>query len=105
LNDEIRARVDAEMPWPPGGFENAEHLAEFRMKQDARFLELCREDAEREARLKDSAPELLAHLETMIQEYIAAVHAIDYPDPGDPEKDKCVMDARAAIAKARGGGR
>lgn len=39
-NDAIRAQVDAELPRPPGGFENSEAEADWREAQELRFMQL-----------------------------------------------------------------
>lgn len=40
-NDAIRAQVDAELPWPIGGFENCDEEDAHSARQNTRFLELC----------------------------------------------------------------
>jgi hypothetical protein len=140
-NDEIRARVNAEMPRPAGGFETSEAEDAWRDAHEKRFKELCAESANAEripktndtkhtpgpwdacgctiysgekrigqtwdaeddglpapemeanARLIAAAPELLEAFEGMVADW-ERVHGMI---PQDHE-------ARAAIAKARGGG-
>ena len=41
-NDEIRAQVECEYPYPKGGFENANQLDEWKDKTEKRFMELVR---------------------------------------------------------------
>jgi hypothetical protein len=94
-NDEIRARVNAELPRPAGGFETSEAEEAWRDAQNQRFLELCAESANAE-RIREAAPELLEALESLLHEDGGSLAY----SGGNPV---CIA-ARSAIAKARGGG-
>lgn len=148
MNDEIRARVNAELPRPAGGFETFEAREAWLDAHEKRFKELCAESAnadhaqriretnetkhtpgpwfynrvsgydygsyqysvsgictninkEADARLIAAAPELLAALEALLHGSRNVTSQADW----QAEREEASAMARAAIAKARGGGR
>lgn len=68
---------------------------------DSQPHHFCGEEADANARLIASAPELLEALEAMINNYVALANSGDCGN-WDPEEEPQIIAARAAIAKARG---
>ena len=102
MNDEIRARVNEELPRPAGGFETSEAEEAWRDAHEKRFLELCRESADAENRIREAAPELLEACEVILDSTCGDVGEDGYEGCIRIES-KALDRIRAAIAKARGG--
>lgn len=102
MNDEIRARVNAELPRPAGGFETFEAREAWLDAHEKRFKELCAESANAE-RIREAAPDLLAALEQCMKDCNSK--EVIHPRSRYTLSMATQQMARAAIAKARGGSR